>query len=205
METGRKSDAALSSYVSNRLVRRTRNWWTLSVLTLHPVNENNGEFTSSLSTRRPTKKRSPVLARIVRLLAAVFMFSQAFACIDNTGNLSEFPCLAYYSNSSSYEVTCPFDWPVDYEHLCITLLKNERFEGNGYEIDIYGFENWHGLFRIAPTDEGGPSSLAEAPLIHDVHMVGGTTSEVGGFPPESLPAISPEEEQFEIRISPEQP
>lgn len=62
------------------------------------------------------------------------------------------------------------------------LLKHERFEGNGHSINLTGVSDGEGLFRVADHfNEGGPSSLKDAPVIHDVHMIGGETSVTGGF------------------------
>ena len=106
------------------------------------------------------------------------------ACnIDSTSNLSAFGCLEYDSTRSLFELTCSFDWSQS-SHDCILLYKDEVFEGNNNEINITGYSNWEGLFEIANSDStsgSGPSSLADAPLIRNVHIRGGKTSDKGGF------------------------
>ena len=63
----------------------------------------------------------------------------------------------------------------------VVLQKNETFEGNGYEIDIDGYSNWKGLFQIFRTGSSAPSSLDDAPTVRNVHIIGGETSNEGGF------------------------
>ena len=105
----------------------------------------------------------------------------SLACTDIRGELSEFNCLDYDPDSSTFRMTCSFAWGTEDTTKCIVLHKNEVFEGNGHSINLTEVSNyWEGLFQIA-TNENGPSSLADAPVIHDVHMIGGETSGKGGF------------------------
>ena len=115
------------------------------------------------------------------LLTVCFLCHQpSMACTDIRGQLSEFNCLDYDPESSTFSMTCSFSWTYNITK-CIVLQKNERFEGNGHSINLTGVTNWEGLFRIATNESSRPSSLRDAPLIHDVHMIGGETSPQGGF------------------------
>ena len=101
-------------------------------------------------------------------------------CInDIRGKLSFYPCLKYNSTVDTFEVTCPFSWTSIED--CLVLRKHERFEGNGQAINLTGISNFEGLFQIADKDSEGPSSLENAPVINDVHVIGGETSPKGGF------------------------
>ena len=103
----------------------------------------------------------------------------SLACYDIRGELLDYDCLDYDTNSSTFSMTCSFDWETTSK--CIVLYRNERFEGNGYLIYLTGLFDWEGLVRIATSDNGGPSSLEDAPVIENVHMIGGETSFGGGF------------------------
>ena len=75
---------------------------------------------------------------------------------------------------------CSFSWSDPTK--CIILLANETFQGNGHSVNLTGITNWRGLFRIADSTNGdGPSSLIDAPVIHDVSMIGGQTRLGGGL------------------------
>ena len=119
---------------------------------------------------------------IVGVYAWACVAPHSMACgINSTSNLSTFECLEYDSTRSMFELTCSFDWSQG-SHDCIVLQKDEVFEGNGHEINITGHSNWEGLFKIADsTNNRGPSSLADAPVIRNVHIRGGETSDETGF------------------------
>ena len=61
----------------------------------------------------------------------------------------------------------------------ITLEKDEVFEGNGNKIILDGA--YRGLFLISPSSTRGPTSLENAPVIRNLHMVGGETMAGHGF------------------------
>ena len=119
------------------------------------------------------------------LMVVTFIFCQStLACTDIRNDLSHYPCLEYDAGRFALNMTCSFEWPNN--NMCIIMLKNEQFEGSGHSINITGIDNWAGLFQIAESFDGGPSSLTDAPRIHDVHMIGGETSDRGGFIIQSL-------------------
>lgn len=64
---------------------------------------------------------------------------------------------------------------------CIVMKNKEIFDGNGYEISLPSFSTWEGFVTIAGSGEEAPTSLEDAPIIRNVHMVGGQTSTAGGF------------------------
>ena len=101
------------------------------------------------------------------------------ACTHIGRDLSDYDCLEYDADQSVFELRCPFAWTDNTK--CIVLNKNERLEGNGYFIDLNGVSNWEGLVRTAPSDNRGPSSLEDAPVINNVHTMGGESSHRGGF------------------------
>ena len=106
-------------------------------------------------------------------------------------DVSDFPCIDYDRYRLVFKMNCSFAL-TDYTKW-IVLMKHERFEGNGHSIDLTGVTGWHGLFQIAKSNEGGPSSLEDAPVIHDVHMLGGQTSPKGGF------IVQAEQKHFIVR------
>ena len=108
------------------------------------------------------------------------LYQSSSACTDIRGQLSAFNCLHYDPDSSTFSMTCSFAWTYN-TTKCLVLQKNEKFEGNGHSINLNGVTNWEGLFRIATNENSRPSSLDDAPVIHDVHMIGGETSRQGGF------------------------
>ena len=108
-----------------------------------------------------------------------FLYQSSFACTDFGRDLSQYPCLDYDANNDAFNMTCSF--AISDTTKCIILLKNETFEGNGHAINLTEVSNWKGMFQIAGFGNGGPSSLEDAPVIHDVHMIGGETSSNGGF------------------------
>ena len=116
---------------------------------------------------------------ITCLLCQSYTF--AWMCTDIRDNdLDSYPCLEYDNEHSLLNMKCSFAWSNQTE--CIILLANETFEGNGHSINLTGISNWHGLFRIADsTNVGGPSSFKDAPVVNDVHVIGGSTSDRGGL------------------------
>ena len=91
-------------------------------------------------------------------------------------------CLHYDFSDSTFSLSCSFNW-TDYfdEAEYIRLYKNEIFEGNGYEIRLYDIANWEGLIKVENQFPNAPSSLADAPVIRNVHVSGGETTIGGGF------------------------
>ena len=113
------------------------------------------------------------------LCISVCLVSRCFSCTDigeavRNGGIPMYDCLNYSKTGATFEVLCSFSWPE--KNTCILLKEKETFEGNGKEIDLNGINDWEGLFKIA-----GPSALNDAPVIDDVHMVSGETSNGGGF------------------------
>lgn len=113
------------------------------------------------------------------MILMCMLFQSSMACTDIRGDLSGYECLHHDPISSTFYLTCSFDWTNNTK--CIVLLRNENFEGNGYSIDLNGVSNWEGLFQISTDSINGPSSFDDAPVIRDVHMIGGETSGEGGF------------------------
>ena len=116
------------------------------------------------------------------VITSLFCQSYTFAwtCVDIRIDLDKFPCLEYDDDHSLFNMKCSFSWNEPTE--CIILRANETFEGNGHTVNLVSISDWHGLFQIADSsNEGGPSSLEDAPVIHDVHIIGGETSAEGGF------------------------
>lgn len=60
----------------------------------------------------------------------------------------------------------------------VSTFTNHGWRGKRNLTEV---TNWEGLFRINGSDGGSPSSLEDAPVIRDVHMIGGETSYIGGF------------------------
>ena len=138
----------------------------------------NGEFpTLRDPLLSPTQTPSPTSSGTPRI--TMTPSTDPNKCTDVRHKLWEYPCLQYNSVQSTFEMTCSFSWQENND--CIVLRKNERFQGNGHRIDLTGILEWEGLVRIAELSNGGPSSLDDAPVIDDVHMVGGVTSPTGGF------------------------
>ena len=103
------------------------------------------------------------------------------------------PCLTYDDQDKTFSLTCDFDWTDNCVAADYILLKaNEVFNGNGHSVHITGISNWEGLFRIASSNES-PSSLDDAPVIYDVHVIVGETSSQGGF------IIEAEQKHFIVR------
>ena len=132
------------------------------------------------SQRNPIRKKfSQDLFGWVVVVLTCLLCHFTSPCTDIGRELLDYPCLDYDPEHSVFEMTCSFSWTNNTK--CITLLKIQKFEGNGHAINLTGVYNWEGLFRIAGSSDGGPSSLEDAPFIHDVHMIGGETSASGGF------------------------
>lgn len=116
----------------------------------------------------------------IAVLVSMCRSSDSTACLSKN-RITAFPCLEYNSSQYMFELTCSFEWSNN-THNCIVLQANEFFEGHVNEINITGYNDWEGLFQIATATEGdAPSSLADAPAIRNVHIVGGQTSSTGGF------------------------
>ena len=130
----------------------------------------------SLLKRKSTSKNLLRIIAICELLSTITRTGSS--CVIGN-NFSGLPCLEYNSNHSTFTMTCSFDWPSDPK--CIRLQKNERFEGNGHALNMSGHSNWKGLFQIADSGDGSPTSFEDAPIIRNVHMIGGKTSTRGGF------------------------
>ena len=110
------------------------------------------------------------------LVFSLVLYSESHASIDSIDDLSGFPCLEYSSSRLMFELRCSFHWSGIDQH-CIKLHRSQIFEGHGYEVNISGVSDWAGLFQISET----PTGLQNAPVIRNVHMIGGETSDVGGF------------------------
>ena len=142
-------------------------------------------FCQCARARKSRSQRKPKASGyLLDWLVITCLFSQSytFACTDIRDNdLASYPCLDYDDDHSLFNMKCSFSWNNQTE--CIILLANESFEGNGHSVNLTGMIDWDGLFRIADSSNegGGPSSLKDAPVIHDVHMTGGETSVGGGF------------------------
>ena len=138
----------------------------------------------SQSQRKRKKSRDLLDWMVTIIITSFFCQSYTFAwtlCTDIRNNMSHYPCIDYDVDHSLFTMTCSFLWNDPTE--CIILRANETFEGNGHSVNLTGINDWSGLFRIADSSNegGGPSSLKDAPIIHDVHMIGGETSIEGGF------------------------
>ena len=105
------------------------------------------------------------------ILTMCLLGHSSMACNDIREQLSEFNCLHFDADSSTFSMKCDFAW-TDGTTQCIVLEKDEKFEGNGHSINLTGVSNWEGMFQIA-TNENSPSSLDNAPVIHGLHMIGG--------------------------------
>ena len=110
----------------------------------------------------------------VGLYAFMCLLSQSMACVDNSG-ISDWNCLEYDSSRSMVKVTCSFD--LSNCDDCITLHKNEVFEGHGHQINVSSCLQWEGLFEIDDSVTG----LDNAPVIRNLHITGGETTVGGGF------------------------
>eukprot|EP01138_Halocafeteria_seosinensis_P008491 gb/GECG01008679.1/.p1 GENE.gb/GECG01008679.1/~~gb/GECG01008679.1/.p1 ORF type:complete len:304 (+),score=34.11 gb/GECG01008679.1/:1-912(+) len=87
--------------------------------------------------------------------------------------------IRYDANTSTYHIVQPFTWstsPFDSNDY-ITLKSYERFNGSDFEIDLGGIDQWIGLLDVGDS----VSSFAEAPIIHNVRTVHGSTGEAGAF------------------------
>ena len=113
----------------------------------------------------------------IGICASMCLCFQTMACVDTSGisELSNWNCLEYNSSGSMLELTCSFK--LKNCNDCITLQNDEVFEGHGHEISITSCFEWDGLFEIAES----ATSLDNAPVIQNVHMIGGETSTEGGF------------------------
>ena len=156
-------------------------------------------FQFSLEKSRSPKhivKKSKLSRNAVDWMLLIFPVCVVCQCTlaynDIRGELSEFHCLHYDHDSSTFSMNCSFVWSDD-TSKCIVLHKHENFEGNGHSIDLNGVINWEGLFRIATSAGSRPSLLDDAPVIHDVHTIGGETSSQGGF------IIQAEQKHFVVR------
>ena len=174
-----------------------------SLFTMLSVLLSFADLVVQAQTYNSRSYKGVVLAKLPQLVrgffrSAVLMIflmchQPSMACTDIRGQISEFNCLDYHPESSTFSMTCSFSWTYNITK-CIVLQKNERFEGNGHSISLTGVANWEGLFRIA-TNDNSPSSLNDAPVIHDIHMIGGETSNQGGF------IIQAEQKHFIVKNS----
>ena len=162
------------SYSNKPLTRRS-----LQPQVLHPERTKSSPWSQKARVKELTYGYSHYLFGCTMLMVCLVCHQSSIACNDIRGELSEFNCLHYDQDSSTFNMNCSFTWTGG-TSKCLVLQKNETFEGNGHSIHLDGVTNWEGLFQIA-TDEQSPSSLDDAPVIHDVHMIGGETSTKGGF------------------------
>ena len=93
-------------------------------------------------------------------------------------------CIQHDGNNGIFSLSCSEFNLTDSSNFTmndyITLEKNEVFEGNDNHVVLYG--RYNGLFRINTTSEAnGPSSLEDAPVIRNLHIIGGETHIGGGF------------------------
>ena len=152
-------------------------WHFARIFSLHPVQETSRSQQHWI--KRPKFPRY-FFGWMLLTVPIWLICRSSMACTDIRNSLSNYNCLNYDTGSSTFSMLCSFVWTVGNGN-CIVLRKNEIFAGNGYSIDLTGNNNWEGLFRIATDGTNGPSSLDDAPVIHDVHMLGGQTSTQGGF------------------------
>ena len=156
--------------------------WDSVLLVLRLFSE--GSSVNAESKRKTSKNYTALIGwKGIACTAACILCQSSFACTNIRNDMSEYPCIEYDAENSTFNLVCSFQW-TDYRD-CIILLKNERFEGNGYTIRLIGGFNppsWEGLFEIEePGWRGGPSSLEDAPVIQNLRMLDGQTSFKGGF------------------------
>ena len=95
--------------------------------------------------------------------------------------VGETPCLTYDYRDKTFFLTCNFDWTKHYnENDYILLEANEIFDGNDFDISLADLANsWDGLFKI--TNFTTIVEGENAPIIRNLHILGGETSQDGGF------------------------
>ena len=172
-------------YSSSRCWLPTNSWskagnWAMGrLVSTNKLSKGESSYRTKNSLERKTLRGKLLPVVYAWTFLTCLLCQSALACNDVRSDLSDYPCLEYDPASITFHMVCSFSWTDNTK--CIVLLKNEKFEGNSYSIDLNGTSNWEGLFRIAQSNNGGPSSLADAALIEDVHMIGGETSRTGGF------------------------
>ena len=143
-------------------------------------------------TRPAYKKWRQKAIWLAGAIWVICLLSESSACTDIRKDLPGQDCLEYDYNRGTFELTCSLNWSSSDD--CIVLRKNEVFEGNGHLINITGFADWVGLFKINDSTASSPSSLDDSPVIRNVHMVGGETSDRGGF------IVYPEQHNFIVEF-----
>lgn len=125
----------------------------------------------------PGRKLRLWFCLLAACVSSCFLPRSTACAFDSASDLPGFPCLSYNSSLPMFELACSFDWSSSHPD-CILLKSNEVFEGHGHEINITGYNNWEGLFQI---DIDSATGLENAPVIRNVHIIGGETSGEGGF------------------------
>ena len=155
--------------------------YCLELLLLHFATEKAFQFVWEKSPNYKSMFSNSMVSRhlFVWITLTCCVGRPSLGCTDIRNDIADYECLNYDANTSTFSMSCSFAW-TDNTTKCIVLRKNETFKGNGHSVDLNGVTNWEGLFRIA-TNENSPASLGDAPVIHDIHMMGGVTSNKGGF------------------------
>ena len=86
-------------------------------------------------------------------------------------------CIHFIEITATFNMSCSIAWNEVDEF--IELRKGEVFDGQDFEIHLEGIADWKGMFEV--DENGGIGSLAEGPVIRNLHFKGGTTAIEGGF------------------------
>lgn len=190
-------DAVTDWRIDVHLISRKVNTVPLSTVPhlTGPLTANGTDAATNTATNMLQKRYSPrdIWSRdyhwfLVVISNAICLFIGCFGCTRNIAvnlrngdlNLPGYDFVTYNQSTLTFEISFSFSWPDN--DTCFILLKDEKFEGNGHSINLTAFTNWEGLIGITPTgQDGGPSSLEDAPLIRNIHTIGGETSVAGGF------------------------
>eukprot|EP01138_Halocafeteria_seosinensis_P005584 gb/GECG01005707.1/.p1 GENE.gb/GECG01005707.1/~~gb/GECG01005707.1/.p1 ORF type:complete len:787 (+),score=58.56 gb/GECG01005707.1/:1-2361(+) len=142
------------------------------------------------SWRKPHPKGSYGMRVLLRLWTVIFLIG--FFCVGsiplssnpidlrNTILEGNAPCIKYNPETRHFNVTCEvLNWK-DHKYTdrhFISLRANETFDGrSGNKINLTNIEEFRGLFGIENVQ-----SFSEAPIIRNVHVVGGSTNRFAGF------------------------
>ena len=163
----------------------------LWILGLYRISRKHSSI-SRLPSRHQ-RKQSPLIFWTIGAGCAISMCFLSLACNDigRHALAAEYSCLEYDSSQKMFELNCSLTWTNSSD--CIVLQKNEIFEGNGHSVHLTEVSNWEGLIRIDDDFASSPSSLQDAPVIRNVHMIGGETSDKGGF------IVQPEQKHFIVQ------
>ena len=165
-------------------------FWSIHLFTIEKLRFFKRKWTKRSFVIRDRRRSGGIRVRTLPFAFPIFLAMIILQNVEGSERRQDIingtvACIDYDNSDGHgvFSLVCP---QLDLEHAndftmsdYITLEKDEAFEGNDNEILLNG--EYKGLFKIADSEERAPSSLEDAPIIRNLHLIGGETERDGAF------------------------